>query len=389
MAQDFDNIVDYVRTQLDTFRERDLCRVDSLVFSVLSYFRLPEGVADTHDNGVPIRDLYRAEWFEPMCSKHYDPKSSVELLAACAASPRFRDVVVSGYVSRLNEIAEQQFSAMTFSLYPRATFIAFRGTDNTLVGWKEDFNISFQTKIPSQKAALRYLERVSGQTDGRLWCGGHSKGGNLAVYAGVMSQPTTRERIVRCYSHDGPGFSSETMADPRWKDASGLVDKTIPQSSLIGMVFEGQENNFSVVKSHSVGFAQHDPFSWEVDWRDFAIEEKIDLGARHIDTTVNEWLNETSAETREKFVDAIFKVIGAAGHSSFSEIKSDWRTAFPRMATAAATLDPEDRQVVIRAAKDVLRAMVPSVRKGDERKGDGGEEEAKTKASPAEQPADA
>ena len=363
MARDFNNIIDYVRTELDTFEERDVCRLDSLVLSELAYFRLPEGVADTAEDMVALKDLYRTDWFDTMCSKVYDPESSLELLTAVAASPRFREVLVSGYVSKVNEVAEQQFSAMTFTLCENATFVAFRGTDNTLVGWKEDFNISFSTSIPSQKSALRYLEHLADRTCGKLWCGGHSKGGNLAVYAGVMSRPTTRERIERCYSHDGPGFSDETMSDPRWTDAAALVDKTIPQSSLVGMIFERQENAYSVVRSQSKGFSQHDPFSWEVNGCDFVIEEQIGFGARRVDSTVNEWLATTSAEERERFVDAIFTVIGAAGQDSFADIKATWRTSAPKMAMAARDLDPKDRQIVMAAAGDLIRAVVPSITK--------------------------
>lgn len=363
MARDFNNIIDYVRTQLDTFEERDVCRLDSLVLSQLAYLRLPEGVASSHEDAVPLKDLYRADWFDVMCSKVYDPMSSLELLTAVAASPRFREVLVSGYVSKVNEVAEQQFSAMTFTLYEDATFVAFRGTDNTLVGWKEDFNISFSTSIPSQKSALRYLERVAGRTRGKLWCGGHSKGGNLAVYAGVMSTPTTRERIVRCFSHDGPGFSNETMSDPRWVDAAVLVDKSIPQSSLVGMIFERQENDYSVVRSQSKGFSQHDPFSWEVEGCDFVVEEQIGYGARHVDSTVNEWLATTSTEERERFVDAIFTVIGAAGQDSFADIKATWRTSMPKMAMAARDLDPQDRKIVMEAAVELVGAVIPSITK--------------------------
>lgn len=363
MARDFNNIVDYVRTQLDTFEERDVCKLDSLVLSQLAYLRLPEGVASSDEDAVPLKDLFRADWFDAMCSKVYDPKSSLELLTAVAASPRFREVLVSGYVSKVNEVAEQQFSAMTFTLYEDATFVAFRGTDNTLVGWKEDFNISFSTSIPSQKSALRYLERVAGRTHGKLWCGGHSKGGNLAVYAGVMSTPTTRERIVRCFSHDGPGFSNETMSDPRWVDAAVLVDKSIPQSSLVGMIFERQENDYSVVRSQSKGFSQHDPFSWEVEGCDFVVEEQIGYGARHVDSTVNEWLATTSTEERERFVDAIFTVIGAAGQDSFADIKATWRTSMPKMAMAARDLDPRDRKIVMEAAVELVGAVIPSITK--------------------------
>lgn len=361
MARDYSNIIDYVRTQLDTFDQRDVCRVDSIVFSWLSYYRLPAPEMAAYGlDGMPLKEWHRAEWFSPLCDKLTDPKSSIELLAAVAASPRFRNVRVSDYVSYTNELVEQQFSAMTFHLGPRATFVAFRGTDNTLVGWKEDFNMAFKTAVPSQVTAVRYLEHAACGTEGRLWCGGHSKGGNLAVYAGVMCDDATYGRLVTCFSHDGPGFSDKTMGDPRWSRANCLVDKTIPQSSLVGMLFENQEHDAKVVHSHSIGFSQHDPFTWEVDGCDFVFEERLGQSASAVDASVNEWLAHASDQEREEFVDAVFRVLGAAGEPTMAGIKANWRVTVPRMLAAAALLDPSQRKVVTNAVSDVIRPMVPS-----------------------------
>ncbi len=361
MPRGFPNIVDYARSELDTFAQREICRVDSLVFSCLAYFRIPQEMqAAFGSEGVPLRSLYRAEWFDAMCGKVYDPQSSVELLAAVAASPRFRGVRVCNYQTRTNELAEQQFSAMTFRLSPQMTFVAYRGTDNTLVGWKEDFNMSFATAVPSQVSALRYLERVAEQTSGKIWCGGHSKGGNLAVYAGMMCLPATRSRLVTCFTHDGPGFSTDTMGDPRWQHATQLVDKTIPQSSVIGMIFENQEGDYAVVHSHNLGFAQHDPYSWEVDGRDFAIQERVSAGARMLDSTVNEWLSTTTPEDRADFVDAVFSVLGATDMDTMAEMRQNWRVATPKMLRAVARLDPRQRKLVL----DAVTALARSYQRG-------------------------
>ena len=363
MARTYENMIDYVRTQMDTFSQRDVCRVDSLVFSWLSYFRLPDEAYEALSlEGLALRDVYRSEWFESMCGKLYDPASSLELLSMVAASPRFRDVRVCNYVERLDEVAEQQFSAMTFCLSPRETFVAFRGTDNTLVGWKEDFNMAFRDEIPSQGAAVRYLEGLATRVQGRLWCGGHSKGGNLAVYAGVMCEASVHERIVRCFSHDGPGFGAKIMADPRWEGSSRLIDKTIPQSSIVGMVFERQEQDYLVVHSHSSGFAQHDPFSWEVDWRDFVKDERLGKGANLFSSSVNAWLSGATDAERERFVDTVFQVLAATGEDTFAAIKANWRKAGRRMVSAVGELSEEDRRLVGGAVGDIVRSLKPSFR---------------------------
>ncbi len=362
MAYGFANVIDYARNELDSFDEREVCRVDSLVFSCLSYLRLPQAAqaASDGEEGLPIKDLYRADWFEELCDRTFDPQSSRELLSVVAANPRFRDVRVMDYVSRINEVAEEQFSALAFRLSPTSTFVAFRGTDNTLVGWKEDFNMSFKTAIPSQVAAARYLEHVANKTEGSIWCGGHSKGGNLAVYAGMMCDPSMRARIVRCFSHDGPGFSEKTMTDPLWAGTDTLVDKTIPQSSVVGMVFERQEQDFTVVHSRGTGLGQHDPYKWEVEGLDFAMDDRLDKGANLFDSSINAWLTNATDEERERFVDAVFSVIEASGEPTFGSIKANWRTAVPRMTTAASKLDARDRELVFQAMGDVTRAMLPS-----------------------------
>lgn len=360
MPRSYTNIIDYARTQLDTFAQREVCRVDSLVFSWLSYFRLPEAAFAAFDgDGMPLKELHRAEWFEEMCGRLNDSASSIELLGAVAASPRFRDVRVSGYVSKTNQHAEQQFSAMTFHISPRETYVAFRGTDNTIVGWKEDFNMAFSSVVPSQQAAARYLEHAASRTSGRLWCGGHSKGGNLAVYACMSCSDAVAERIVRCYSHDGPGFLQETMNGAQWRERASLVDKTIPQSSVIGMLLENQEHDYSVVHSHAVGFGQHDPFSWEVDLRDFALDERVGVGASALDSSLDAWLASTSPAERARFVDAVFTVLGAAGFSTMGDIRRGWRTSVPKMLVAAAELPAEDRQLVMTAAGDIVRSLAP------------------------------
>ncbi len=356
----YTNVVDYARAQRETFEERGVCRVDSLVFSILAYAHIPsEVVQASTGEGIAVRELCAAPFLGTLCARMYDPQSSMELLTALAESPRFRDVRVSCFAHHTDERAEKQFAAMTLAISPREAYVAFRGTDNTLVGWKEDFNMSFQTAVPSQLEAVSYLNDVARVAPGRLWCGGHSKGGNLAVYASMMCNAEVQGRIERCFSHDGPGFSATTMADPRWNHALSVVDKTIPQSSVVGMVFERQEQDFTVVHSRGTGLSQHDPYRWEVSGCDFVYDKRLDVSATVLDWSVNSWLANATAEERERFVDAVFGVIAASGEDTMAGIKSNWRTSMPRMAVAASQLDPEDKELVMRAVVDVLRTMMP------------------------------
>lgn len=127
-------------------------------------------------------------------------------MTALAASPRFRNIQMLGYTEQFDAAEEKQFAAVCFQITPDLCYIAFRGTDSTLVGWKEDFNMAFKCPVPSQKTAVRYLTDAARHCRGKILVGGHSKGGNLAVYAAVKCSEDIQKRIERVYSHDGPGF---------------------------------------------------------------------------------------------------------------------------------------------------------------------------------------
>ena len=353
------NLFGYLAREFETFDTRPLCEVDSLVLSCLSYFRWP-GVEVRGPEGLPVRELFRAECFDDMTQGLWDPEGLVNLLASVSASPRFRDVRVCAYVDDFDEAAEKQFSACTLLLPCGGAYVSFRGTDNTVVGWKEDFNMAFETGVPSQFAAVSYLERVAPLIEGPIYLGGHSKGGNLAVCATARCAHDIAARIVRCFSHDGPGFTEEALADELWRQRSGLVSKTVPRSSVIGMLFERQEG-YAVVDSSTAGLTQHDPFSWVVEGGEFSYEERIGRGASFVDKTLNEWIASMTREEREGFVDALFSVIDAGGRDTFGELKEGWQETAPAMLRALAALEPGQRLQITRALGLLVRTVMPDV----------------------------
>ena len=357
VARDEKNLFGYLAREFETLAQRPIGEVDSLVLACLSYFRWPGDEVRGHE-GMPVRDLFRAECFHEMTQGLWDPEGLVRLLAAVAASPRFRDVRVCEYVDDFDESAEKQFSACTLRLPAGGAYLSFRGTDNTVVGWKEDFNMAFETGVPSQRAALAYLERVSPMVEGPLYLGGHSKGGNLAVYATARCPEAVAARIGRSFSHDGPGFTEEVLADDGWLDRSHLVSKTVPRSSVIGMLFERQED-YAVVASSTSGLMQHDPFSWVVEGTDFAYETGIGRGASFVDKTLNEWIASMTREERAGFVDTLFSVISAGGRDTFGELGDDWQTTVPAMLRELGALEPGQRAKITRALALLARSVMP------------------------------
>ena len=358
---DRNNMVEYVETQLDALSERPLGDVDSLVLSWLAYWRIaPEAREARTTRGAELRDLYDARAFTENTVVITDEACCRHLLAALVASPRFRRLRIANYVEDTDEAREKQFSAMTLRLPGNVTYVAFRGTDNTVVGWKEDFNLAFEQAIPSQLSACAYLEKVARLTRGPLYVGGHSKGGNLAVYAAMNCKPGVRERIVAAFSHDGPGFTDEAMAVPSWAEASHLIKKTLPRSSVIGMLFERQED-FTVVESASVGIMQHDPFSWVVEGTDFCQVGELAFGATLFDQGLNNWVGAMSSAEREHFIETLFSILKAGGEPTFASLKENWTETVPRMLGALADMGGEDREMLGRVISALVRSVVPNV----------------------------
>lgn len=353
------NLFTYLAREFQTLAERPLGEVDSLVLACLSYFRWP-GEAVRGREGADVLELFCAEHFEAMTRDLWDGEGLVRLLAGVCASPRLRGLRVSDYVDDFDEASEKQFSACTLRLPGGDAYVSFRGTDNSVVGWKEDFNMAFETGVPSQLAAVSYLERVAPTVRGRIYVGGHSKGGNLAVYATARCSEGVAARIERAFSHDGPGFTEEALADEGWRARAHLVSKTVPRSSVIGMLFECQED-YAVVDSTTVGLMQHDPFSWVVEGTDFAREERIGRGASFVDRTLNEWIASMTRAEREAFVDTLFSVIAAGGKNTFGELGESWATSVPAMLRELSGLEPDRREHITRALSLLARAVVPEV----------------------------
>lgn len=361
MPFDKRNVISYLGTQFDAFDVRGLTEVDSLVLACVSYYQVPDeaAAARTHE-GIALVDLYRADWFDDLTCGLWDPDGLVRLLGAIVASPRFRPLRLCDYVSEMDSHREKQFSACTLRFPSGDAYVSFRGTDNTIVGWKEDFNMAFEAHVPSQARAVRYLESAVSLTAGRVFVGGHSKGGNLAVYATAMCDPATHARIEAAFSHDGPGFTRETLSSPSWKMSVELIRKTVPTSSLVGMLFEQQEE-YVTVESTAVGVLQHDPFSWVVEGLGFLRKEGISGGAGFLDRGLNEWIASMSREERESFVDTLFSVLYASGEDTFASLHSNWRTAVPAMLAAASKLDEKERGHIARAVTLIGEVLFPDV----------------------------
>lgn len=342
-----EDIVDYVERSLTPIEAGDFTPVDSLILSWTSYFRiLPDLPEAASEKGVEVRDLLRAECFPRFFWTVWDPEKCKRLLFAMAASPRFRSIRQCFCVDDVDDAEQKQFAACAYVLGPDLLYVAFRGTDRTLVGWKEDFNMTFAAPVPAQECAADYLATLASRTDAKLLIGGHSKGGNLAIYAAARNAELLGDRLLRVYSHDGPGFVPEILAEPGFRAIEERVDRTVPQSSIVGM-FLDQSYAYTVVKSTNLGPLQHDPFSWVVEGKDFARANGLSFDARRIDAILSSWLLDHSPEQRELLVDAIYSIITLPEVETVTDLVESWQQSIPAVRDRIAALDPEVRAAIL------------------------------------------
>ena len=303
------DLFDYLQWRGDlTFTQDPPNEVDALIFSGLAYIRHGGTVASNSQENVSLRQA--AEEFFAL-EDHEERvllKKDLDLIYQAAQTRRFGDVKLSGYKDIRSEEEEIQFSAVTFLLDDGTAFLAFRGTDSSLVGWKEDFNMSFMQVVPAQLMALDYVRQIDAELWKPLRLGGHSKGGNLAVFAAARSSPAVQSRIVQVYNNDGPGFNDYLMGDVGYQAMVSKIRTYVPQSSVIGMLLEHEEP-YTIIRSKQVSLLQHDYYSWEVMGSHFLTMEEITADSRFVNGTIKNWIADMTPAERSELVEAMFGLL--------------------------------------------------------------------------------
>ena len=316
------DIFDYLTWRGDLSMDQvPLGPVDALVLTTMCYVQFRDLVPSGPERSVTLEQAAKNFLTLPKEERELRVRSrnDEELLKKLLDCPRFSTLRLSSHVDRLEEASEMQFAALAVHLGKQGTFLAYRGTDNTLVGWKEDFNMSFQDAVPAQWVARDYLEQCAGWFEGDLILGGHSKGGNLAVFAASMCCPQVRNRVKAIYNHDGPGFAELMMNSDGYRQLVSRIHTFIPQSSVVGMLLEHQES-YIVVKSRHIGVFQHDPYSWLVLGNDFLRLEDVTEGSRALDQTLKSWIAGLSPKERGEIVDTVYDLLQTSDADRVQEL---------------------------------------------------------------------
>lgn len=391
------NIIDYAREEQRSFEELPFNEVDALILAQLAYEDIPRLVPaldnernmygtfrgrmhhfpmDRHNLRQSAKALLRAPFSaitlkqmdevlhggaDSACQHQVhavnftDPAIMHSFVRTVAANPRFSGLRVGAFAERFDTDEQTQTAALTFLLPDGTLVLSFRGTDDSLVGWKEDFNMAFQYPVPAQRMAADYICAVAKLWPGDMILTGHSKGGNSAVYAAMNAPAKIRKRITAVYSLDGPGFPEHVVTSEPYLSTVSKVHKIVPDSSIIGMVLETPEPCV-VVKADCEGLMQHFAFAWQVDGDAFVRVDDIAPSSHEFNSSFNRWMTSLSREEREHAVDALFQVIHASGATTFSGLIASMPLSLPSMIGAIVGLTPDERKHLMEAMRMLAAA---------------------------------
>ena len=334
--------------------EMPMNSVDSLILCQLAYLKYDGLVCDVRDNGpsITVKEIAEHADFDKLFADVRFEKANRELFQEVIKGKRFSNMRLNCYINLVEKEWETQFSAVTFLLEDGTMYVAFRGTDESIVGWKEDFNMAYLSPIPAQSYSVKYLNMVTGKLNKSFYMGGHSKGGNLALYSAMNCIPSVQERILKIYNMDGPGFRPEILEKCGYEKIESRVVKILPQSSLVGMLFE-QGMNYSVVASRRIGLAQHDPYTWLVEDAEFAYVDEIYEGRRFMDNTINEWILSLDEESLKTFIDTLYQVIVASEAEDLISFTSNWKKSLRGIMGALKEVDGQTADMI----KKIIRSL--------------------------------
>ncbi|WP_170832751.1 Mbeg1-like protein [Butyrivibrio sp. INlla16] len=347
------NIIDYVKEygKYD-FGKKHFSETDALLLSQVAYIKFKGFVPGSDDEAgsVTLSDLDIDNNLPKLLDEYWYKKQNEELLRVMLSSVRFHDMRINYHTDVLDESNEEQFSATTFILNEGTVYVAFRGTDASLVGWKEDFNLAYSHPIAAQKSSVAYLEKIAACTKADLYVGGHSKGGNLAVYSAMYCSDDVRNRIKKVYSFDGPGFRPEIKKESHYAEISSRVSKYIPASSIVGIIME-DENSYNVVDASGMGTFQHNTYNWKINGDRIARKKGRKAHYLLMDDALNTWILGLTQDELHAFTDTLYDVVNASGASSLYDLRDDWTADMKKIAQAVNNLDDDTKKNIYKIVR--------------------------------------
>ncbi len=352
------NIEDYLIWRGDlTFEQDPFNEVDNLIIAQLAYVDLKDIIPAAGSGGkITLEDACR-DFFELNDEQELELVKSFIwycpfFMRKMARTRRFSNIILSNYAVYNNTEKEVQFGAFLAELGDGSVYVDFMGTDDSLIGWKEDFNMSFIQPIPSQLEASSYVNEVLSPGRKKIRLGGHSKGGNLAIYAAVKANPRVKKRIIEVYNNDGPGFDRKMIESEEYQEMLPKIKTIVPQHSIVGMLLEHEER-YMIVKSSQTGVMQHDAMSWQVIGNHFETVQSVDDTSRMLNEALSRWINGMTRQQRSDFVEILFSIITSSGATKLSDLSADRFNFAGAALKMYGSLDRETKMMLRRMLKSL------------------------------------
>lgn len=341
-------VFDYIDKYKEPFLKKEFNEIDNLIFSRFVYIKF-DGILQKNER-LYLHELYKKYMLEEPL---FFDKDAITLFEKMAYSPRYKDLVIGNYESITCSKTEEQFAAITIYLPDESMYVAFRGTDSSLVGIKEDFNMTYMVHIPSQKDSVKYLMDVSKNNDYKIRVGGHSKGGNLAMYASIFCDKECRDKIIGIYNIDGPGFFNEILDSNEYRE---ILDRTftyVPQTSIIGMLLYHREECI-VVKSRKSLIMQHDVLSWEVSDDKLTRLNSVNKKSKYIDDVMSSLLL-LPDEDKKRFFEILYQMLLSTGAKTMRDLALVKIKNAKELLENYKKLSEEDKKVFIKVWKEIIK----------------------------------
>ena len=353
------NIFAYLEWRGDLSMESvHLNEADAAVFARFSYLPLELYFTKENTKFVPMGEVCAALLRDETISSRVLNGEDEILLSAIGKSPRFANLPLGNYVNILDKEKQLQFSACVIRISRGKYVIAFRGTDNTIIGWKEDLNMGFICPVDSQRMALKYLEEFMSNHNGKYYIVGHSKGGNLAVYSSVFASPKNRDRIINVYNFDGPGFSDEVLNADGYRLICDRIHTYVPQNSIVGTIL-GHRERYEVVHGFRPNpIQQHEVYAWEIYRDAFIREEDLSQGSSLFRHTMKDWLGKMNIKQREDFVEALYNVIAEMNADTLDDIVAHPVQNSKAVLGALHNMSDESKDVIFEGMRLFAKCML-------------------------------
>ena len=333
--------------------------VDMLVMTILEYQKLETIPKEMVGKPVKVLLSYACPLSEDEVMGF--EVNQVKLWKRVSASERYKDLKLLSAVGEKieDDKGAEQYAAALFQ-EGSEYYLVYRGTDESLTGWKEDFNMAICEEIPSEKRALESLEKVTENIDG-IHILGHSKGGTLALYAALKAKEEVFNKIKDIYIFDAPGLPDSMIEKERWEKIQGITRSYIPSSSIIGMLFNTTENSV-VVKSSSLGLLQHDAFTWLLSGGKFITQPDITYRSHKIDSTVKNFLKMLDKNERETLVEVLYKILKATEEENVWLMPEAAAKRFPEIKKAIEELSVEEKKTLASILLTLEKARIETRR---------------------------